>query len=126
MEIPYSSTISLGAFIQAPDIQGDIRDRTGFGLALDWTPTDRSSLHSSVSNVDTNVSLAATNNLANQMINTDILNLSFKHKVNKGFEIFGSLSHYGMGDIAASPTAFGINNAEYTSKTLGAEFLSDS
>ena len=126
MKIPYSETLSLGAFIQAPDTQGDIRDRTGFGLALDWAPTDRSSIHSSISSVDTNVSLAATNNLASQMTNADILNLSFKHKVNKGFEIFGSLSHYGMGDIAASPTAFGINNAEYTSKTLGAEFLSDS
>ena len=126
MKIPYSETLSLGAFIQAPDMQGDIRDRTGFGLALDWAPTDRSSLHSSISNVDTNVSLAATNNLASQMTNTDILNLSFKHKVNKGFEIFGSLSHYGIGDIAASPTAFGISNAEYTSKTLGAEFVSES
>ena len=126
MKIPYSETHSLSAFIQAPDMQGDIRDRTGFGLALDWAPTDRSSLHSSISSIDTNVSLAATNNLASQMTNADILNLSFKHKVNKGFEIFGSLSHYGMGDIAASPTAFGINNAEYTSKTLGAEFLSDS
>ena len=60
------------------------------------------------------------------MTNADILNLSFKHKVNKGFEIFGSLSHYGIGDIAASPTAFGISNAEYTSKTLGAEFVSES
>jgi len=126
MKIPYSETLSLGAFIQAPDTQGDIRDRTGFGLALDWAPTDRSSLHSSISSVDTNVSLAATNNLASQMTNADILNLSFKHKVNKGFEIFGSLSHYGIGDIAASPTAFGISNAEYTSKTLGAEFVSES
>ena len=126
MKIPYSETLSLGAFIQAPDMQGDIRDRTGFGLALDWAPTDRSSLHSSISSVDANVSLAATNDTTSQMTNADILNLSFKHKVNKGFEIFGSLSHYGMGDIAASPTAFGINNAEYTSKTLGAEFLSDS
>lgn len=126
MKIPYSETLSLGAFIQAPDMQGDIRDRTGFGLALDWAPTDRSSLHSSISNVDTNVSLAATNNLASQMTNTDILNLSFKHKVNKGFEIFGSLSHYGIGDIAASPTEFGISNAGYTSKTLGAEFVSES
>jgi len=126
MKIPYSETLSLGAFIQAPDMQGDIRDRTGFGLALDWAPTDRSSLHSSISSVDTNVSLAATNNLASQMTNADILNLSFKHKVNKGFEIFGSLSHYGIGDIAASPTAFGISNAEYTSKTLGAEFVSES
>jgi len=126
MKIPYSETLSLGAFIQAPDTQGDIRDRTGFGLALDWAPTDRSSIHSSISSVDTNVSLAATNNLASQMTNADILNLSFKHKVNKGFEIFGSLSHYGIGDIAASPTAFGISNAEYTSKTLGAEFVSES
>ena len=126
MKIPYSETLSLGAFIQAPDMQGDIRDRTGFGLALDWAPTDRSSLHSSISRVDTNVSLAATNNLASQMTNADILNLSFKHKVNKGFEIFGSLSHYGIGDIAASPTAFGISNVEYTSKTLGAEFVSES
>ena len=126
MKIPYSETLSLGAFIQAPDMQGDIRDRTGFGLALDWAPTDRSSIHSSISSVDTNVSLAATNNLASQMTNADILNLSFKHKVNKGFEIFGSLSHYGIGDIAASPTAFGISNAEYTSKTLGAEFVSES
>ena len=126
MKIPYSETLSLGAFIQAPDTQGDIRDRTGFGLALDWAPTDRSSLHSSISSVDTNVSLAATNNLASQITNADILNLSFKHKVNKGFEIFGSLSHYGIGDIAASPTAFGIGNAEYTSKTLGAEFVSES
>ena len=126
MKIPYSETLSLGAFIQAPDMQGDIRDRTGFGLALDWAPTDRSSLHSSISSVDTNVSLAATNNLASQMTNADILNLSFKHKVNKGFEIFGSLSHYGIGDIAATPTAFGITNAEYTSKTLGAEFVSES
>ena len=64
MKIPYSETHSLSAFIQAPDMQGDIRDRTGFGLALDWAPTDRSSLHSSISHVDTNVSLAATNNLA--------------------------------------------------------------
>ena len=126
MEIPYSETLSLGAFIQAPDTQGDIRDRTGFGLALDWAPTDRTSLHSSISSVDTNVSFAATNNLASQITNADILNLSFKHKVNKGFEIFGSLSHYGIGDIAASPTAFGISNAEYTSKTLGAEFVSES
>ena len=126
MKILYSETLSLGAFIQAPDMQGDIRDRTGFGLALDWAPTDRSSLHSSISNVDTNVSLAATNNLASQMTNTDILNLSFKHKVNKGFEIFGSLSHFGIGDIAASPTAFGISNAGYTSKTLGGEFVSES
>ncbi|MDC1434618.1 S8 family serine peptidase [Amylibacter sp.] len=126
MKIPYSETHSLSAFIQAPDMQGDIRDRTGFGLALDWAPTDRSSLHSSISSIDTNVSLAATNNLASQMTNTDILNLSFKHKVNKGFEIFGSLSHYGIGDIAASPTAFGISNAEYTSTTLGAEFVSES
>ena len=126
MKIPYSETLSLGAFIQAPDMQGDIRDRTGFGLALDWAPTDRSSLHSSISNVDTNVSLAATNNLASQMTNTDILNLSFKHKVNRSFEIFGSLSHYGIGDIAATPTAFGISNAEYSSKTLGAEFVGES
>ena len=126
MKIPYSETLSLGAFIQAPDMQGDIRDRTGFGLALDWAPTDRSSLHSSISSVDANVSLAATNDTTSQMTNADILNLSFKHKVNKGFEIFGSLSHYGIGDIAASPTAFGISNAEYTSKTLGAEFVSES
>ena len=126
MKIPYSETLSLGAFIQAPDMQGDIRDRTGFGLALDWAPTDRSSLHSSISSVDANVSLAATNDTTSQMTNADILNLSFKHKVNKGFEIFGSLSHYGIGDIAATPTAFGITNAEYTSKTLGAEFVSES
>ena len=126
MKIPYSETLSLGAFIQAPDMQGDIRDRTGFGLALDWAPTDRSSLHSSISSVDANVSLAATNDITSQMTNADILNLSFKHKVNKGFEIFGSLSHYGIGDIAATPTAFGITNAEYTSKTLGAEFVSES
>ena len=126
MKIPYSETLSLGAFIQAPDMQGDIRDRTGFGLALDWAPTDRSSLHSSISSVDANVSLVATNDTTNQMTNADILNLSFKHKVNKGFEIFGSLSHYGIGDIAATPTAFGITNAEYTSKTLGAEFVSES
>jgi len=126
MKIPYSETLSLGAFIQAPDTQGDIRDRTGFGLALDWAPTDRSSLHSSISSVDANVSLAATNDTTSQMTNADILNLSFKHKVNKGFEIFGSLSHYGIGDIAATPTAFGITNAEYTSKTLGAEFVSES
>jgi subtilase-type serine protease len=126
IKIPYSETLSLGTFMQAPDMQGDIRDRTGFGLSLDWAPTDRSSLHSSISSVDTNVSLAATNNSASQMTNADILNLSFKHKFNKGFEIFGSLSHYGIGDIAASPTAFGISNAEYTSKTLGAEFVSES
>ena len=126
IKIPYSETLSLGAFIQAPDMQGDIRDRTGFGLALDWAPTDRSSLHSSISSVDANVSLAATNDTTSQMTNADILNLSFKHKVNKGFEIFGSLSHYGIGDIAATPTAFGITNAEYTSKTLGAEFVSES
>ena len=126
MKIPYSETLSLGAFIQAPDMQGDIRDRTGFGLALDWAPTDRSSLNSSISSVDANVSLAATNDTTSQMTNADILNLSFKHKVNKGFEIFGSLSHYGIGDIAATPTAFGITNAEYTSKTLGAEFVSES
>ena len=126
MRIPYSETLSLGTFMQAPDRQGDIRDRTGFGLSLDWTPTDRSSIHSSISSVDTNLSLAATNNLANQMTNTDILNLSFKHKVHKSFEIFGSFSHYGISDIAASPTAFGLSNAEYTSKTLGAEFLNES
>ena len=126
MRIPYSETLSLGTFMQAPDRQGDIRDRTGFGLSLDWTPTDRSSIHSSISSIDTNLSLAATNNLANQMTNTDILNLSFKHKVHKSFEIFGSFSHYGISDIAASPTAFGLSNAEYTSKTLGAEFLNES
>ena len=126
MKIPYSETLSLGAFIQAPYTHGDIRDRTGFGLALDWAPTDRSSLHSSISGVDTNISLAATNDLNSQMTNADILNLSFKHKVNRSFEIFGSLSHYGIGDIAATPTAFGISNAEYSSKTLGAEFVVES
>jgi len=126
MKIPYSETLSLGAFMQAPDQQGDISNRTGFGLTLDWAPTDRSNIHSSISSVDTNVSLAATNTLANQMTNTDILHLGFKHKVHKSFEIFGSLSHYGVSDITASSTAFGISNAEYISKTFGAEFLGKS